>query len=81
MCTTKMAALVGEYAADLLVENELILEVKAARTIAPEHVAQILGYLKSTKMEHGLLINFGSYKFQIRKYIRSSAWSKGERTL
>ncbi len=37
-----------------------------------EHVAQILGYLKSARIEHGLLINFGSYKFEIRKY----AWSE-----
>jgi len=34
----------------------------------PVHEAQILGYLKSSKLEHGLLINFGSYKFQIRKF-------------
>jgi GxxExxY protein len=32
------------------------------------HEAQILGYLKSSKLEHGLLINFGSYKFQIQKF-------------
>lgn len=54
--------LVGEYAADLLVENKLIVELKAARTLAAEHVAQLLGYLKSARIEHGLLINFGSYK-------------------
>jgi len=34
----------------------------------PEHEAQILGYLKSARLEHGLLINFGSYKFEIRKF-------------
>jgi GxxExxY protein len=61
--------LIGEYFADLLVEGRLIVELKAAKTIAPEHEAQILGYLKSSRREHGLLINFGSYKFQIRKYI------------
>ena len=61
--------LIGEYFADLLVEGRLIVELKAAKTIAPEHEAQILGYLKSSRLEHGLLINFGSYKFQIRKYI------------
>jgi hypothetical protein len=41
-------------------------------TLIGEHVAQILGYLKSARIEHGLLINFGSYKFEIRKY----AWSE-----
>jgi len=64
--------LLGEYFADLLVENRLIIEVKASRTLASEHEAQILGYLKSSRTEHGLLINFGSYQFQIRKF----AWSQ-----
>ncbi len=60
---------IGEYFADLLVDNCLILELKAAKTIADEHVAQTLGYLKASRIEHGLLINFGSYRFQIRKFI------------
>ena len=60
---------IGDYAADLLVENQLIVELKAAKSLADEHVAQLLGYLKSTRIEHGLLINFGSYKFQIKKFI------------
>jgi GxxExxY protein len=64
--------LIGEYFADLLVENALIIELKTARTLAPEHEAQTIGYLKSARIEHGLLINFGSYKFEIRKF----AWSE-----
>lgn len=63
--------LIGEYLADLLVEGELIVELKTVKTLAPEHEAQILGYLKSARLEHGLLINFGSYKFEMRKF----AWS------
>jgi hypothetical protein len=47
------------------------VELKAARALADEHVAQLLGYLKSAKVEDGLLINFGSYKFQIKKYALS----------
>lgn len=62
---------IGEYFADLLVENEIIIELKAAKTLAPEHEAQILGYLKSSRKEHGMLINFGSYRFQIRKFALS----------
>lgn len=58
----------GEYSADLFVDDRLIVELKAARAIADEHVAQLLGYLPSSNREHGLLINFGSYKFQIKKY-------------
>jgi GxxExxY protein len=61
--------LLGEYFADVLVEGRLIVELKAAKNLAPEHEAQIIGYLKSSRLQHGLLINFGSYKFQIRKYI------------
>jgi GxxExxY protein len=62
---------VGEYFADLFVDNRLIVELKAAKHITDEHVAQILGYLKSSRIEHGLLINFGSFRFQIRKYALS----------
>ena len=62
---------IGDYVADLLVENRLIVELKAAKTIADEHVAQMLGYLKASRVEHGLLINFGSSRFQIRKYVLS----------
>lgn len=60
--------IIGEYFADLVVQDHLIVELKAAKSIVPEHEAQILGYLKSTRKKHGLLINFGSYKFEIRKY-------------
>lgn len=67
--------LIGDYLADLLVEDRLIIELKTARTLAPEHEAQILGYLKSSRLEHGLLINFGSYKFEIRKF----AWTEPQR--
>jgi GxxExxY protein len=54
--------LIGEYFADLFVEERLIVELKTARALAAEHEAQTIGYLKSSRIEHGLLINFGSYK-------------------
>ena len=63
--------LIGDYFADVVVEKELIIELKTAKTLAPEHIAQIMGYLKSSRLEHGLLINFGSYKFQVRKFVLS----------
>jgi GxxExxY protein len=63
--------LIGEYFADLLVDGRLVVELKACRATADEHVAQILGYLKSSKIEDGRLINFGSYKFEIKKYVMS----------
>jgi GxxExxY protein len=62
---------IGEYFADLFVDGRLIVELKAAKTIADEHVAQTLGYLKASKIEHGLLVNVGSYRFQIRKFVLS----------
>lgn len=64
--------LIGDYFADLFVEGRLIIELKTAKVLAPEHEAQILGYLKSSRIEHGLLINFGSYKFEIKKYVWST---------
>ena len=61
----------GDFVADLLIEGVLIVELKACRAIAEEHVAQILGYLRATRIERGLLINFGAKKYEIRKYIFS----------
>ncbi len=51
--------IVGEYFADLLVENKVILELKAAETICEEHGNQLINYLKATEIEVGLLLNFG----------------------
>lgn len=64
--------LLGDYLADLVFEDRLLIELKACRTLAEEHTAQILGYLKTSRIAHGLLINFGSYKFQIKKYVFQS---------
>lgn len=50
---------VGEYFSDIVVENKIILELKAADGIAPEHEAQLLNYLKATDIELGFLFNFG----------------------
>ena len=59
----------GEYAADLFIEDCMIVELKACKAIANEHVAQLLGYLRSSKVETGLLINFGSPKLYIKKFL------------
>jgi len=61
----------GDYFADLLVEKELIVELKACNALASEHVAQLLGYLRACGIEHGLLINFGAPKLQIKKFALS----------
>ena len=60
--------ILGDFVADLIVEKALLIELKACRTLADEHVAQLLGYLRSCSIEHGLLINFGNPKLQIKKY-------------
>ena len=57
----------GNYFADLVVERCLIVEIKAADGIVDAHIAQLLGYLRSSRFEHGVLINFGAARFQIRK--------------
>jgi GxxExxY protein len=62
-------ALLGKMTADLFVENVLIIEVKACKTLTQEHIAQIFGYLRASRVEHGLLINFGSPILEIKKYI------------
>jgi GxxExxY protein len=62
----------GEYFADLLIEGVLLVELKACRAIDDSHVAQVLGYLRGCRMEHGLLINFGAPRLQIKKYALSS---------
>lgn len=49
----------GDYYADLLIENAIILELKAAEAICEEHVAQLTNYLKATEIELGFLFNFG----------------------
>jgi len=51
---------VGDYYADLLVENLVIVELKAAKEICEEHEAQLTNYLRATKIEVGLLLNFGT---------------------
>jgi len=51
--------IVGEYFADILVDEKVIVEIKASRTLALEHEAQLLNYLKATNFEVGILLNFG----------------------
>lgn len=66
-------ALLGDYFADLWVERQIILELKAVRAVLNEHTAQLLGYLRSSRCENGLLLNFGTGRFYIRKFVLSEA--------
>lgn len=59
--------LVGEYYADLVVNDLVIVELKAVRKLLDQHQAQLLNYLKATPYEVGLLLNFGHLPKHIRK--------------
>ncbi|HUO28902.1 MAG TPA: GxxExxY protein [Bryobacteraceae bacterium] len=62
---------VGEYAADLLVEGLVVVELKAVRAFDDIHLAQCLNYLKATGLKVGLLFNFGTQKVQIKRVVNS----------
>ncbi len=59
---------IGDYCADLLVEERIIVELKAVQALTKEHEVQLVNYLSATKMDTGLLINFGSSVQVKRKY-------------
>jgi GxxExxY protein len=63
----------GEFFADLLVQGRLVVELKAVRVIADEHLAQILGYLHSSRIETGLLINFGAPVLSVKKFLMTES--------
>ncbi|MBP6440350.1 MAG: GxxExxY protein [Caldilineaceae bacterium] len=62
---------VGEYVADLLVENAVIVELKVAKVLDDAHVAQCVNYLKATGLELALLLNFATREVGVRRVIRS----------
>jgi GxxExxY protein len=61
--------LVGDFYADLFVDSQLIVELKAAKTLSENHTAQLLGYLRASRIEHGILVNFGATMLQVKKLI------------
>ena len=61
--------IVGEYYADILVEDQVILELKAVKSLNGEHEAQLLNYLKATGMKVGLLLNFGRAKLEWKRMV------------
>ena len=63
------SALVGDFAADLLVENCVIVELKAAKTLDDVHSAQCLNYLKATGLKVCLLVNFGRPRADIKRIV------------
>jgi GxxExxY protein len=63
--------IVGDYVADIMVNDKIILELKAAESLRDEHVAQLMNYLKATDKEVGLLLNFGK-KPEFRRVVCSN---------
>ena len=62
---------VGVFFADLLVEDQVIVELKAVKALAPEHQAQVINYLKATGIDTGLLLNFGRPRLEYRRLTRT----------
>jgi len=60
---------VGDYVSDIIIENKVLLEIKAGSDLNPAHTAQCLNYLKATGLRVGLLINFGSSKLQFKRLV------------
>lgn len=59
----------GDYNADVLVEDEVIVELKTAKAIDEIHKAQLLNYLKATGLKLGLILNFAKPKLKIKRLI------------
>ncbi len=62
---------VGEFAADLLIEEKVIIELKASKALDDIYMAQCLNYLKATDLAVCLLVNFGKPKAEIRRIVRN----------
>jgi len=69
---------VGQYFADIIVENKIIIELKAESSICPEHEAQLINYLKATDIEVGLLLNFGQEPKIVRKIFHNELKKKNK---
>ena len=71
---------IGEYYADLVVEDKVIVELKAAEFIHPSHEAQLVNYLRATDLEVGLLLNFGPKPTFKRRVLTSAFKSNHNRS-
>ncbi len=61
----------GQFFADLLVENAVIVELKSVRSLTSDHSAQLIHYLCATRKEVGLLINFGNPRLEFKRVTRT----------
>ena len=58
----------GDFYADLFIEDKVIVELKAVKTLLPEHSARVINYLKATGIAVALLINFGNAKLELKRF-------------
>lgn len=63
--------IIGEYFTDLIVEDEIIVELKSTKELADIHKTQLLNYLKACNKRVGLLINFGKPKIEIKRVVNN----------
>ena len=61
--------IVGTFYADILAENDIVIELKAVKSLKPEHEAQLINYLKASGKHIGLLVNFGKTKFEWNSFV------------
>jgi GxxExxY protein len=61
----------GSFSVDIFVEDKLIVELKACDILVSDHKAQVQGYLRAARIEHGLLVNFGASKLEVKKLYQS----------
>ncbi len=67
IAVTFRGQIIGEFFADILVDAKIVIELKAVKKLSPEHLAQVINYLKATGLETGLLVNFGCQKLEYRR--------------
>jgi GxxExxY protein len=70
--------LVGEFFADLLVEDKVLIELKAVRQLDDVHTAQVMNYLKASGLPICLLMNFGRPKVEIRRFVPYDVWKQNK---
>ena len=67
---------VGEFYADIIVDDKVIVEIKAIKALKPEHQAQVINYLTATGIEVGLLLNFGNPKLEFKRLTRIKGYNE-----
>ncbi|MDP6544653.1 MAG: GxxExxY protein [Phycisphaerae bacterium] len=75
-----LGQIIGDYVADMIVENTVLVEIKATEQDHPIYVAQTLNYLKATDLDVGLLLNFGKPKLAYKRLLSKKLLEKPDRS-